>query len=127
MNLEKSKKPCLLVGKGVAISDSKNEILKLAKRFNLPIVTTQFGKDSMDNYSLNFIGHCGPKGTRAGNFAIHNADLILSLGCSLHGQTIGWEEKLFAKNAIFYRTDIDEQSLLNKKMFFLEFLFLFCV
>ena len=35
----------------------------------------------------------------------------------MHGQTIGWEEKLFAKNAIFYRTDIDEQCLLNKKMF----------
>tara|TARA_B100001059_G_scaffold236797_1_gene290508 strand:+ start:2887 stop:4644 length:1758 start_codon:yes stop_codon:yes gene_type:complete len=116
-DLKKSKKPCLLIGKGVTIANCNNEILQLAQRFSLPIVTTQFGKDCVDNDSLNFIGHCGPKGTRAGNFAIHHADLILSLGCSLHGQTIGWEENLFAQKAKFYRTDIDKQCLLNKKTF----------
>ena len=116
-DLKKSKKPCLLVGKGITITNCEENLLHLARKWNVPVVTTQFGKDSIDNYSDYFLGHCGPKGTRSGNFTIQNADLILSLGCSLHGQTVGWEQNLFAPNARFYRTDIDLQCLLTKKPF----------
>jgi acetolactate synthase-1/2/3 large subunit len=116
-DLRKSKKPCLLVGKGVTIANCKEKLIELATKWKIPVVTTQFGKDSIDNYSEYFFGHCGPKGTRSGNFAIQNADFVLSIGCSLHGQTVGWEQELFAPNAKFYRTDIDLQCLNIKKPF----------
>lgn len=54
-----------------------------------------------------FVGHGGPKGDRAGNFALQTADLIISLGCSLHSQTTGWENNLFAPDAFKVQVDID--------------------
>lgn len=116
-DLENSSKPTLLIGKGVMIAKQQENLENFAAKHNIPVVTTQFGKDCYDNYDELFMGHSGPKGTRAGNYVIQNSDIIITLGCSLHGQTIGWEEDLFAPNAIVYRVDVDEKNLQNKKSF----------
>jgi len=47
------------------------------------------------------------KGDRAGNFAIQTADVILSIGCSLHNQTTGYEPDLFAPNAKKIQVELD--------------------
>lgn len=116
-DLKNSLKPTLLIGKGLMITKQQEMLQNFATKHNIPVVTTQFGKDCYDNYCEFFMGHSGPKGTRAGNYAIQNSDIIITLGCSLHGQTIGWEEDLFAPNAIVYRVDVDINNLQNKKPF----------
>lgn len=109
-----SKRPVWLVGNGVRISGAVSEFRKLAENLKIPIVTTQLGKDIINYKHPLFVGHSGPKGDRAGNFAIQTADLIISVGCSLHGQTTGWENQLFAPEAIKVQVDID-QSLLERE------------
>ena len=116
-DLANSLKPTLLIGKGLMIASQQEKLKSFAAKYNIPVVTTQFGKDCYDNYCELFVGHSGPKGTRAGNYAIQNSDIIITLGCSLHGQTIGWEEDLFAPNAMVYRVDVDANNLKNKKSF----------
>ena len=116
-DLANSLKPTLLIGKGLMIASQQEKLKSFAAKYNIPVVTTQFGKDCYDNYCELFMGHSGPKGTRAGNYAIQNSDIIITLGCSLHGQTIGWEEDLFAPNAMVYRVDVDANNLKNKKSF----------
>ena len=113
-NLRISKKPIILVGHGVRSSKSVDFFRKFIKRNKIPVITTQFAKDVM-YYSNNcFIGHCGPKGDRAANIVIQNADLILIIGCSLHSQTIGWEHKLFAPKAYKIQVDVDGNVLKKK-------------
>ena len=109
--LEESSRPLFLVGNGVRVSGAVSEFHDLIDFLGVPVVTTQLGKDSLHYNHPLFIGHCGPKGCRAGNFAIQNADLIISLGCSLHAQTVGWEGDLFAPTAKKIQIDIDSALL----------------
>jgi acetolactate synthase-1/2/3 large subunit len=109
------KKPIVLVGYGVRASKSVNEFRKFINKNKIPVITTQFSKDVMYYDNNCFIGHCGPKGDRAANIAIQEADFILIIGCSLHSQTIGWEHRLFAPKAYKIQVDVDS-SVLKKKI-----------
>ena len=53
----------------------------------------------------------GTVGTRTGNFAVQNCDLLLSLGCRLNIRMIGYNLHDFAKNAYKIIVDIDPTEL----------------
>jgi acetolactate synthase-1/2/3 large subunit len=82
----------------------------------VPVVTTQLAKDLLAYASPLFTGHPGVKGDRPGNFAVQNADLILSIGCSLHVQTTGWELEEFAPRAYKIQIDQDEAVLQRERV-----------
>jgi acetolactate synthase I/II/III large subunit len=105
--LANSARPVLLAGNGINISGSSLLFREFVDRLKIPIVTTQLGKDILHYDHPMFVGHGGPKGDRAGNFALQTADLIISLGCSLHSQTTGWENDLFSPDAFKVQVDVD--------------------
>ena len=105
--LDNSTRPILLVGNGINASGAALVFREFVDRLKIPVVTTQLGKDVLYYDHPLFVGHSGPKGDRAGNFAVQTADLIISLGCSLHSQTVGWENKLFAPDAFKVQVDVD--------------------
>ena len=114
--LYKSNKPIFLLGNGINISQQSEKIKKIIKKLKIPTLTTQLGKAAIDYKNKYFIGHTGPKGDRAGNFAIQNCDLILILGSSLHSQTIGWEHKKFSPNSFKIQIDPDKSILKKNKI-----------
>ena len=59
-------------------------------------------------------GTFGVAATRFGNFAIQNADLIISLGCRLNTQITGNNIAAFAPNAKKIVIDIDKNEFLKK-------------
>jgi acetolactate synthase-1/2/3 large subunit len=109
------KKPIILIGYGVRVSKSVDSFRKFTNKNKIPVITTQFSKDVMYYNNKYFIGHCGPKGDRAANIAIQEADFIMIIGCSMHSQTIGWEHRLFAPKAYKIQVDVDS-SVLKKKI-----------
>lgn len=114
--LLKAKRPLILSGVGIRASNSVEVFRRAVQRMNIPVVTTQLGKDALFYDNPLFVGHSGPKGDRAGNFAVQTADVILSLGCSLHSQTTGWENSLFAPDALKIQVDIDEAVLSREQL-----------
>lgn len=106
--LRKAKRPLILSGVGIRAAGAVEVFRRLVNRMSIPVVTSQLGKDALFHDHPLFVGHSGPKGDRAGNFAVQTADVILSLGCSLHSQTTGWENSLFAPDALKIQVDIDE-------------------
>jgi acetolactate synthase-1/2/3 large subunit len=106
--LRKAKRPLILSGVGIRAAGAVEVFRRLVNRMSIPVVTSQLGKDALFHSHPLFVGHSGPKGDRAGNFAVQTADVILSLGCSLHSQTTGWENSLFAPDALKIQIDIDE-------------------
>lgn len=114
--LRNAKRPLILSGVGIRAAGAVDVFRRLIERMNIPVVTTQFGKDSLFYEHPLFVGHSGPKGDRAGNFAVQTADVILSLGCSLHSQTTGWENSLFAPDALKIQVDIDEAVLAREQV-----------
>ena len=112
--LAKSKRPVLILGGGVRMSKSINQLEKFLKNINLPIVTTWSGLDTMDYKDKNYIGCLGVYGSRAANFAVQNSDLILNFGSRLDTRITGGKPKTFARAAKVVSIDVDIHEL-NKK------------
>lgn len=106
--IKSARRPLILAGHGIRSSGAVALFRSLVKTLNVPVVTTQLAKDLMTYENDLFVGHPGVRGDRAGNFAVQNADLILSIGCSLHVSTTGYELDQFAPNAYKIQIDLDE-------------------
>lgn len=106
-----AKRPLLLAGHGIRAAGQVESFRTMVDRLGIPVLTSQFGKDLLAYEHPLFIGHPGVKGDRAGNFAIQTTDLIVSLGCSLHSQTTGYELDLFAPHAVKIQIERDEAIL----------------
>jgi acetolactate synthase-1/2/3 large subunit len=114
--LTKAKRPLILAGYGIRCAQAVEDFQQLIEKLNIPVVTTQLGKDVLYYDHPLFVGHPGPKGDRPGNFAIQTADVILSIGCSLHAQTTGWESDLFAPDAIKIQVELDSAVLAREQV-----------
>jgi acetolactate synthase-1/2/3 large subunit len=114
--LRAAKRPLILAGYGIRCAQSVEQFRLLVEKLEIPVVTTQLGKDVLFYEHPLFVGHPGPKGDRPGNFAVQTADLILSIGCSLHAQTSGWESDLFAPDAIKIQVDPDPAVLAREQV-----------
>jgi len=112
--LNKSKRPILILGGGVRMSKSINELEKFLKNMDLPIVTTWSGLDTIDYRDKNYIGCIGVYGSRAANFAVQNSDLVLNFGSRLDTRITGGKPETFARLAKVVSIDIDKYEL-NKK------------
>jgi acetolactate synthase-1/2/3 large subunit len=112
--LNKSKRPILILGGGIRMSRSINELDKFLKKVDLPIVTTWSGLDTTDYKNKNYIGCIGVYGSRAANFAVQNSDLVLNFGSRLDTRVTGGKPETFARSAKVVSIDIDRHEL-NKQ------------
>lgn len=105
--------PLILVGTGIRYGDSENELLEVVEKLQIPVVTAWDANDVLAYDSPYFVGMPGTVGTRPGNFAIQNCDLLLSLGCRMNIRMIGYNKFDFAKNAYKIIVDIDDKELIK--------------
>jgi len=114
--LENSERPILVLGWGVYLSRDYSNILELVNLLGIPtLVSWGFNHLIPDSHPLK-IGTFGTHGTRYGNFAVQNCDLILSIGCRLDTHGAGSPLNDFARSAEKIVVDIDEAEL-NKFAF----------
>jgi len=120
--LKESKRPVIMAGQGIRISGAIDSLLTFAETWNIPIVTTYLGVDVIDSNHPNFIGRIGIKGTRAGNLAVQNADILIVIGSSLPIAETGYEHDKFAPKAKKIIVDIDRtahrKNTVNVDLFF---------
>lgn len=106
--LKVSKRPVIVAGQGVRISCGCEEIRELVEKYKIPVVNSFLGIDILEgNHPCN-IGRIGVSGTRAGNFTMQNADLLLVIGSRLSVSTIGFEPQMFAREAYKIVVDVDQ-------------------
>jgi len=108
--LRKAERPVIIAGHGIRLADGCNELKEFAEKYKIPVVTPIMGIDVMEYSHENYIGKIGTKGTRAGNFTMQNADLIISIGSRLSVSVVGHEYELFAREAKVIVVDIDENE-----------------
>lgn len=106
-----AKRPLIIAGNGIGCGRAVELFNAFIRRFRLPVVVTQLAKDIIEYEDPLYVGIPGVRGDRPGNFAVANADLILTLGCSLHVLTTGFESELFAPNAHKIMLDPDPAML----------------
>ena len=87
--IKASKKPIVIVGNGVKISNAGKELKSFLKQTKIPYAPTWAVFDMFDTDDPQNVGGFGAYATRHGNFSIQNSDLLIILGSRLNGTLIG--------------------------------------
>ena len=109
--LKNSKRPVFYLGAGVHISDTKDTIIDIAEKYNIPIITSFNSNDLIPDESDVYVGRAGSIGNRSGNFVVQSSDLLIVLGSRLNIRQVSYNWKSFAPNAFKVGVDIDELEL----------------
>lgn len=109
--IKKARAPLLLAGTGVRLADAGKELLAVVEKLKIPVVTAWNANDLVAFDNPYYAGMPGTVGTRPGNYALQNCDLLLSLGCRMNLRMIGYNHFDFGKNAYKIVVDIDAREL----------------
>ena len=114
--LEQSKKPLIVVGNGVRLSNTYDELNKFLNKTGLPVVTgPHSGVDAVDNTLEYYSGRIGILGQLTSNKIVQEADLIISLGSRLPVKMTGYNIPEFSPNSKKIFVDIDEFEVKKHK------------
>lgn len=108
--LRAAKRPVILAGTGVRAARAVAEFNALVQRLAIP-VTTAWTHDLIASDDPLYCGRPGTIGTRAGNFTVQNADLLLILGSRLNIRQVSYNWQAFAPRAFKIQVDIDPAEL----------------
>lgn len=109
--IKESNRPILFLGNGVRLAGAHDKALDLIKKLNIPVVTSMSSVDAVASDHPLYVGRFGTTGDRAGNFAVQNCDLFISLGSRLSFFQTGFNYKEFARHAYKIVNDIDSNEL----------------
>lgn len=108
--IQNAKQPILYVGGGIIVSHAENELLTLAEKLQIPVVTTLMAKGAFPASNPLNLGHVGMHGSKYANFALTNADLLIALGVRFSDRVTGRLSD-FASNAKVIHVDIDPAEI----------------
>lgn len=109
--LAASNRPVILSGHGIRLANAISPFEELINKLRIPVLSTFNGMDIVSTSDPLAIGKVGTIGTRAGNFTLQNADLVICIGTrnNIRQASYNWEN--FAKRAKLAVVDIDEREL----------------
>jgi acetolactate synthase-1/2/3 large subunit len=105
--INSSRKPMIIVGQGVTLSEAGDEVIELAERGNIPIVSTLMGLSAVPNNHPLFAGNVGMHGNLAPNMMTQRSDLIVAIGMRFSDRVTGDTSK-YAPIAKIIHIDIDK-------------------
>lgn len=109
--LKDAQRPVFLIGSGIRSACAIEPFRLLVEKTRIPVC---FSASAVDCYgidhelSMGTVGTVG--GTRSGNFAVQNSDLVISVGCRLSPMLTGSQYERFARAARLIVVDIDENE-----------------
>lgn len=108
--LNASHKPVLLVGGGAVHSDAAAELMELAAKADLPVVSTLMGLGVFPASDSRSFGMTGMHGHIAANMAVANADVLVVAGSRFSDRVTGDRSRYVGKKTII-QLDIDPSEL----------------
>ena len=120
--VSQSKKPLILAGNGVKLSNTKSHLANFLKKNRIPVVTNISAMDLFYNEENMFYGNVGINGNRHSNIILQNCDLLIILGSEMSISCMGYNRKIapFAKKIMvnidkgaFYELDFNIDLKIN--------------
>ncbi len=105
-----SRRPVLYVGGGVINADASPDLVELATADQFPVTCTLNGLGAFPAPHDQWLGMLGMHGTRAANYAMDEADLIVAIGARFDDRITGKLSE-FAPRAKFIHMDIDPAEI----------------
>ena len=108
--LANSRRPVIYAGGGVINADAAEELTELCKSDNFPVTCTLMGLGGFPGTDSQWLGMLGMHGTRAANYAMDEADLIVAIGARFDDRITGKLSE-FAPRAKFIHIDVDPAEI----------------
>jgi acetolactate synthase-1/2/3 large subunit len=105
-----AERPVLLVGTGVRLAGALDLLEEIADTLKIPVATA-WTPDLLPTDNPYYCGRQGTIGTRAGNFTVQNADLVVILGSRMCIRQVSYNWKSFARFAHKIQIDVDPAEL----------------
>lgn len=109
--LRNAKRPVIFAGNGIRLAGAHDKFIQLVEKLNIPVVTGMSSIDAISSDNPLYVGRNGTTGDRAGNFAIQNSDVLLSLGSRLSFFQTGFNYDSWARCAYKIINDIDHDEI----------------
>jgi acetolactate synthase-1/2/3 large subunit len=106
----KAKKPVIIAGGGVILSNASEELREVAEFTQIPVTSTLMGIGAFPSSHLLSLGMPGMHGTYYANRAIQESDLLVAVGMRFDDRVTGKVEA-FAPHAQIIHIDIDPTSI----------------
>jgi acetolactate synthase I/II/III large subunit len=108
--LANARRPVLYAGGGVISAGASAELTELAVADRFPVTCTLMGLGAFPAPHAQWLGMLGMHGTRAANYAMDEADLIVAVGARFDDRITGKLSE-FAPRAKFIHIDIDPAEI----------------
>ncbi|CAB4949500.1 unannotated protein [freshwater metagenome] len=105
-----ARRPVLYAGGGVVHAAAERELTALARRCDLPVVTTLMALGAYPQTDVRWLGMPGMYGTEVANRALDEADLIIAVGARFDDRVTG-SLSSFARTAKVVHVDADASEI----------------
>ncbi len=109
--LKNAEKPVIIMGGGVILAECEKQLVALAERKAIPVITTYMAKGGIpQNHPLN-AGHAGIQvGQPLGNRVLLDSDVVLAIGCRFGDRHTG-NLQVYRGERKFIHIDIDAEQI----------------
>ncbi|MCH2675986.1 MAG: biosynthetic-type acetolactate synthase large subunit [Dehalococcoidia bacterium] len=108
--INEAERPLIISGHGVMTSGANKELLSLAERSGIPVITTLLGLGSFPGGHPLSMGMLGMHGMYWANLSVDQADLIVGVGMRFDDRVTG-KVDTFAPHARIIHMDIDSSQI----------------
>lgn len=112
--INSAKRPLIVAGHGVMISEAERELLSLAEKASIPVVNTLLGLSTVPSEHPLFKGMVGMHGNIGANINTNKCDVLIAVGMRFDDRVTG-DTETYAKQAKIIHIDIDPSEF-NKNV-----------
>lgn len=108
--INNAKRPYILVGHGVLISEAMEEFRAFVEKADIPVASTLLGLSALSIEHPNYMGWLGMHGMYAPNVKTDECDVLIAIGMRFDDRVTG-NANLFAKQAKIVHIEIDPAEI----------------
>ena len=108
--LNVAKKPLILVGQGVILSDAQKELISFAEKAGIPMASTLMGLSAVPTDHPLYVGYLGMHGNYGPNIKTNESDVLLAVGMRFDDRITG-DLSTYAKQAKLIHIEIDAAEI----------------
>jgi acetolactate synthase-1/2/3 large subunit len=109
--LNAAERPILLAGNGIRLARAQPEFREIIELLGVPILATWLAVDLLAYDDDLFIGRPGTVAPRGVNFALQNADFVLTIGSRIDFTITGYAPERLARAAKKVMVDVDPAEI----------------
>jgi acetolactate synthase-1/2/3 large subunit len=108
--INQAKRPVILAGHGVTIAQAREELVALAEKAEIPVITTLLGLSAFPESHRLSLAMPGMHGAGYSNMAINECDVLIGIGQRFDDRVTGKVEA-FAPKAKIIHVDVDPAEI----------------